>query len=149
MMTVLGLSPCGYSGQAAHSPSPDARTAAYVALVEGVYAKYNTARGDGYDTCVVSVDPPACHDRGVAMVAVWNQFLKDLDMTPPPSQFASDDQAIRGGLPQAISDLNAMIDAASRKDGAAVVASANAYIGDMQPKVIDALGDVYAPWRTN
>ena len=149
MMTVLGLSACGSSGQAAHAPSPDARTAAYVALVEAVYAKYNTARGDGYDACVVAVDPPACHDRGVAMVAVWNQFLKDLDMTPPPSRFASDDRAIRGGLPQAIIDLNAMVDAAGRNDGAGVVASANAYIGDMQPKVIDALGDVYAPWRTN
>ena len=149
MMTVLGLSACGYSGQAAHAPSPDARTAAYVALVERVYAKYNTARGDAYDACVVSVDPPHCHDRGVAMVAVWNQFLKDLDATPPPPQFAADDGTIRTQLPKGIDDLNAMVAAASRNDGPAVVASANAYIGDMQPKVIDALGDVYAPWRTN
>lgn len=152
-LVALLLSACGSSAKSTsgdgHPPSPDSITAAYVALVTHVYASYNAARGDAYGTCVVAVDPPTCHDRGVAMIAVWEQFLKDLDATPAPARFASDDRTIRTELPLGIGDLRTMIAAAQRNDSRGVVAAAKAYINDMQPNVIDALGDVYAPWRTN
>jgi hypothetical protein len=153
MLVAIGVGACGYAGQAtsndAHTPSPDGRTSAYVALVQTVYIKYNSARGDAYDNCVVTVDPMQCHDHGVAMVAVWQQFLGDLDTTPAPPRFAVDDRTIREHLPRGIADLQAMVAAAGRNDSGAVVLAAQAYIGDMQPTVTDALGDVYPPWRTN
>ena len=153
LVAALCLSACGSLANSTSgggdSPSPDPKSAAYVALVKSVYTSYNTARGDAYDECVVAVDPPSCHDRGAAMVAVWEQFLKDLDATPAPPQFARDDRMIRTNLPLAIGALKTMVAAAERNDGGEVVQAANAYINDMQPSVIAALGDVYAPWRTN
>lgn len=144
VLIVLGLSACGHSGPA----TPDARTPGYVALVQGVFERYNAARGDGYFVCVESVDPPPCHDRGVAMIAVWMQFLDDLNHTPPPPRFAADDRAIRSHLPKGVDDLRAMVAAAAGNDPSAVLSAAQSYVGDM-PSVTDALGDVYAPWRTN
>ena len=152
-LIATGLCACGCLSQApsssAHSPSADARTSAYVALVQGVYARYNTASGDGYNACVVNVDPPRCHDRGVAMAGVWQQFLGDLGRTPAPPQFVADDTTIRNQLPKGIADLKAMVEAAAMNDKSGVLYNAQAYIADMQPSVTDALGDVYAPWRTN
>lgn len=153
LVTALCLSACGSlasstSGGGA-APSPDPKSAAYVALVKSVYRSYNAARGDAYDECVVTVDPPSCGQRGAAMAAVWHEFLKDLDATPAPARFADDDRTIRANLPKGIADLETMVAAAQRNDSAGVVHAANDYIGDMQPNVTDALGDVYAPWRTN
>lgn len=153
LLSALCLSACGSSSASTsgdgHSPSPDARTIAYTALVKAVYDKYNTARSDGYDVCVVTVDPLKCRDRGAAMVAVWEQFLSDLNATPAPPRFAEDDRVIRANLPKGVDDLKAMVAAGNRNDSAGVQAAAQEYIGDMQPAVTDALGDVYAPWRTN
>jgi hypothetical protein len=153
MLVAIGASACAYGGPVtsndALTPSPDGRTSAYIALVQTVYIKYNSARGDAYDNCVVTVDASLCREHGVATVAVWQRFLADLDTTPAPPQFAADDRTIRDHLPKGIADLQAMVAAAGRNDSGAVVLAAQAYIGDMQPAVTDALGDVYPPWRTN
>lgn len=149
LLIVLGLGACGYSGQA--TASPDKRTAAYVALVRGVHDKYVAARGpasDAYNACAVAVDPPNCHDRGVAMIAVWQQFLKDLDATPAPPKFATEDAVIRAHLPHAVDDLRAMVAAAARNDAAGTANATLFYVGEMKPAVVNALGDVSPVWKT-
>ena len=150
LAALLGVA-CGTASKTAGtaaSPTPDPKAAAYVALVQAYHQKYVSARGDGYDYCVVALDPPNCRDRGAAMIAVWRQFLKDLDATPAPQRFAADDQTIRAHLPKGIDDLVAMVAAAGLGDKTAMLTAADAYIADMVPTVTDALGDVYAPWQT-
>ena len=150
LLAALSGAACGAPSQTAvtsASPTPDHKVTAYVALVQAYHDTYVAARGGGYDYCVVNLDPRNCRDRGVAMIAVWRQFLKDLDATPAPPRFAADDHTIRTQLPKGIEDLMAMVAAAAGGDRAAMLKAANAYIGDMVPTVTDALGDVYAPWR--
>lgn len=128
------------------SPTPDSITRKYVALVHAYHDQYVIARGASYRYCVSSVDPPKCRERGVAMVAVHDKFLKDLDTTPAPPQFAADDRAIRNQLPKAIIDLKKMVAAADAGNESAVGDAARAYISDMVPIVTDALHDIDLSW---
>ena len=126
------------------APSPDS----LVTLVHSYHDEYVAARGDGYDYCVVTMDALNCHDRGVAMIAVWERFLKDLSTTPVAPKFVTDVATIRSQLPKGVDDLRAMVAAAEAGDKTAMQNEANKYVGDMVPTVTDPLGDIYAPWRT-
>ena len=132
---------CGGASQASTAPTLDA-THAYVALVHGYYAKYETAKGDALDYCVVGTDAAECQKRGTLMIGVWQAFLKDLDTTPAPTRFAADDAAFRSQLPKAIDDLKAMVTAAAAGDHYPMVNAAGEYVNDMVPIVTDALHDV-------
>ena len=138
-------SACGAS--TASTPTPDAAHA-YRSLVHAYYFKYVAARGDAYDYCVVGTDAPKCVERGTLMIDVWQSFLKNLDSTPAPSRFASDDAAFRAQLPKAISDLQRMVTAAQAGDHYPMVNAANNYVSDMIPIVTDALHDVDPVWPT-
>ena len=142
---ALLVSTCSASAGAAASPTPD-RTQAYVALVHSYYARYETAKGDAYDFCVIGTDAPRCVERGSLMIGVWQSFLRDLDSTPAPSRFASDDAAFRAQLPKAIADLQRMVAAAQAGDHYPMVNAAGNYVGDMIPIVTDALHDVDPTW---
>jgi hypothetical protein len=143
---ALATAACGASGHtsgATSLPSPDR----LVALVHSYHDEYVAARGNGYGYCVVELDAQNCHDRGVAMIAVWERFLKDLDATPIAPKFTADVATIRSQLPKGIDDLRTMVAAAAAGDKTAMHNAAEKYAGDMVPTVTDALGDIYAPWR--
>lgn len=148
---ALSAVACGLPGQSsqssptvASSPPPDAVTRAYA---HTYHDKYVTARGDGYNYCVVELDLPNCRARGIAMIAVWESFLKDLNSMPPAPKVAADVRTIRNQLPKGVDDLSAMVAAAGAQDKTATLKAADAYISDMVPTVTNALGDIYAPWR--
>jgi len=146
VFAVLVASACGQSSQGAiASPTPDA-VRAYTTLIHGYYARYETAKGDAYDFCVAGTDVAKCHDRGVLMIAVWQNLLLDLESTPAPPKLASDDAAIRKHLPQAIDDLTTMVAAAKAADQSGMISAATRYIGDMVPSVTDALHDIDRVW---
>jgi hypothetical protein len=144
---ALATAACGASSETSGvttSPSSDG----LVALTHSYHDEYVAARGDGYGYCVVELDTQNCHDRGVAMIAVWQRFLKDLNATPVAPEFKVDVATIRAQLPKGIADLGAMVAAAAAGDKSAMQNAAENYISDMVPTVTDALGDFYAPWRT-
>jgi len=144
---ALANAACGASSEtsgATTSPSPDR----LVTLAHSYHDEYVVARGEGYGYCVVELDPQNCHDRGVAMIAVWERFLKDLNTTPVAPKFKTDVAIIRSQLPKGIDDLRAMVAAAAVGDKTAMQNAAEKYIADMVPTVTDSLGDLYAPWRT-
>ena len=144
---ALGTAACGAFSEnsgASRSPSLDR----LVALAHSYHDEYVAARGDGYSSCVVDLDPQNCHDRGVAMIGVWERFLKDLNATSVAPKFKADVAIIRSQLPTGIDDLHAMVAAAAAGDKAAMQKAAENYIGDMVPTVTDPLGDIYAPWRS-
>ena len=147
-LVLVGCGPADQRGQVVRSTSsPDSAVVAYAALAKTTHDNYVAAKGNAYNYCVVHVDPANCHDRGVAMIAVWQAFLSDLDSLPRAPQFTTDRATIDAQLPKAIEDLKAMVAAAGKGDSAAVLAAANAYISDMVPTVTEALGDMYEPWR--
>jgi hypothetical protein len=131
------------------SPTPNSATRAYVALISNYWSDYKTAEGNGAQVCfggfsndVRLVNPPICRTRAVAMIAVHQKFLSDLDSTPPPPKFAADDRAFRSQLPKAISDMKAIISAADTGSQEAVPQATTVYVDDMIPVVTDALDDV-------
>jgi hypothetical protein len=143
---ALVASACGLPSQSATaSPAPDAAKA-YTTLIHGYYARYESAKGDAYDFCVVGTDTAKCYDRGVLMISVWQNLLQDLDTTPAPPKFAADDATIRKQLPKAIDDLTTMVAAAKVADQSGMVSAANLYIGDLVPGATDALHDIDKVW---
>jgi hypothetical protein len=149
---LLGCSsaPGGSPKQAAiASPTPDLATRGYVALISNYWNDYKTAEGNGAQVCfggfsndLQLVNPPLCRARVVAMLAVHQKFLSDLDTTPPPPKFAADDRAFRSQLPKAIDDMKAIIPAADTGSKEAVFQATSAYVDDMIPIVTSALDDV-------
>jgi hypothetical protein len=157
LFSILGALMLGCSGAsggqpkqaAVASPTPDSVTRNYVALVSGYWSDYKTAEGNGAHVCwgdqfndVGLVNPPICRSRAVAMLAVHEKFLSDLDSTPPPPKFATDDRAFRSQLPKAIADVEAMISAADTGSKDAVFQATTVYVDDMIPIVTGALDDV-------
>lgn len=163
ILIVLMLCGCGARTEAsatAHpSPTSDSRTREYVALIHRYWIQEEAADvatnssnvaakvclgidPPGAATNLQLVDPAACHERAVAILANAKWFLAQLDQTPAPPKFAQDDQAFRGQLPKAITDLMALIAAADVSNKIAVVQAATAYNDDMYPMVTDALNDV-------
>jgi hypothetical protein len=131
------------------SPTPDVATRAYVALISNYWSDYKTAEGNGAQVCfggfsndVQLVNPPTCRTRAMAMLAVHQKFLSDLDTTAPPPEFAADDRAFRSQLPKAIDDMKAIISAADTGSKEAVFQATSAYVDDMIPIVTNALDDV-------
>lgn len=126
------------------SPTPDSVTRKYVALVHVYWIQYVSARGDGATVCwdAAAVDPPKCRERAAAILAVHQQFLSDLDTTPPPPNFVADDQIFRSQLPMAIAQVNAMISAAESGDKHATVQATTAYVDDMIPIITHSLDHV-------
>ena len=144
-LTVLAAA-CGDTGLGASaSPTPDP-SRPYVALIHSYYAKYEMAKGDAADYCLVGTDAAKCKERGVLMIAVWETFLKDLDKTPAPPKFAADDAAIRKQLPKAIDDLKRMVVAAAAGDHYGMTGATGNYVSDMVPTVTDALHHVDPVW---
>src|ERR1700674_2797159 len=103
----------------AASPTPDAVTLNYVALVHNYWIGWQAADGvsNGINQAAIVclgqgmattpqnmkvVDPAKCGARMVVLLALHKKFLKDLDSTPPPAKFASDDQVFRSQLPKLI-----------------------------------------------
>src|ERR1700674_1493937 len=108
------------------SPTPDSVTRNYVALVHSYWLQYKAAESSGAGSRPAQfvcfggpgsaypqfIDPAKCRERAVAILAVHQKFLSDLDSTPPPPRFAADDRAFRNQLPKAIADVEGMISAA-------------------------------------
>ncbi len=149
MWACSGVSGGSPAKAAVASPRPDSITRNYIALVSGYWSDYKTAEGNGAHVCwgdqfndVRLVNPSICRSRSVAMLAVHQKFLSDLDRTPPPPRFAADDRAFRSQLPRAIVDIEAMISAADTGSKDAVLQATTVYVNDMIPVVTSALDDV-------
>lgn len=76
------------------------------------------------------------------MVPVHQKFLSDLNATPAPVRFASEDLAFRTQLPLATADMHAMISASATGDKQSVVDATASYVNAMIPVVTDALNSV-------
>jgi hypothetical protein len=141
------------------SPTPDIVTTKYVALVHEFWIQEQAAdvvsNGSnlaakvclgtdppGSASRLQLVDPLQCGERAVALLAVHQNFLKELDSTPAPADFAADDQTFRTQIPKTIADLNVLISAAKTGNKGDVFRAATAYNNDMYPIVTDALNDV-------
>jgi hypothetical protein len=137
------------------SPTPDAVTQSYVALVHSYWLQYKAAEvagagrpaqfvcfGGPGSVYLQDIDPSKCRERAVAILAVHQTFLSDLDSTPPPPKFAADDRTFRSQLPKAIADVKGMISAAETGSKDAVLQATQVYVDDMIPTVTDALDHV-------
>jgi hypothetical protein len=126
------------------SPTPDLVTPKYVALVRDYWSQSVSARANGATVCwdARAVDPAKCRERAVAILAVHQKFLGDLDTTPPPPAFVADDQVFRSRLPKGIAQVKVMISAAESGDKQAVVQATSAYVDDMIPTVTKSLDHV-------
>jgi hypothetical protein len=134
----------GPSPKAALVASADSTAANYVALVRDYWIHYVIARADGAIVCwdARAVDPGKCRDRAAAILVVHQKFLIDLDITPPPPNFVTDDQIFRGQLPKAIAQVKVMISAAESGDKQALIQATTAYVDDMIPAVTSSLDHV-------
>ncbi len=115
-LVLAFLSGCGGGAVAspspATSPTPDAATQRYVALIEGYWdgiqaadvvqgntnVAARTCLGNASPTAktdISLIDPKVCAERANALVAVHQKFLSDLDTTPAPARFAADDHVFR------------------------------------------------------
>jgi hypothetical protein len=148
---IFGALVSGCGAPPAHAAASPTRSAAekYVALVGLYWSDYRTAEGNAARVCwgdqfndVTLVNPPVCRYRAVAILAVHQKFLGDLDSTPPPPKFAADDKALRSQLPKAIADVKAMIAAADTGSKDAVMQATTTYVNDMIPVVTSALDDI-------
>src|SRR2546430_648996 len=141
------------------SPTPDAASEAYVALIHNFWIQEQAADvvADGSNLAAracLGVDPPGaptklalivpltCRERAIALLSVHEKFLRDLDGTPAPPKFAADDQIFRTQLPRTITDLKALISAAGSRSKDAVLQAATVYNDDMYPSVTGAMNDV-------
>jgi hypothetical protein len=140
------------------SPTPDAATQKYVALVHQYWIDYNVAQRDiptfvkvcwGSKTLSMSVppdpnavEPQTCVEIASALLATHQTFLTNLDSTPAPTRFSADDQVFRTEIPKAIIAAKAMVSSARAGKKQAVVDAMTNYIEAIYPQVTDALDDV-------
>lgn len=140
------------------SPTPDAATQKYVALIRSYWAGIQDAdqfvngsnlaakvcHGDSPNapTNLQLIDPAMCRERAVAILANQEKFLGDLAATPAPPRFAADDAAFRTQVPKAISDAKAMISACGTGNKQTIFEATSAYVNDMIPAVTGAMDDV-------
>jgi len=140
IVAIIVLGACGGSGPSgvlSGSPAPD-QTQRYVALVHSYWVAYKKAEADipsfadecGYYS--VKVQPSACHPRIAAILPVHEKFLADLNLTPPPPQFAADDQAFRTQIQMAIAHLKAALAAADSGNAPEMSNDFEAYVAAMQ-----------------
>ena len=106
------------SPSAVSSPKPDAATEKYLALIRNYWTAILTADelANGTSDAIVClgnasataqtnlqlIDPTLCRELAVGTLAVQQKFLRDLDTTPAPPRFATDDTAFRNHIPKAI-----------------------------------------------
>jgi hypothetical protein len=141
------------------SPTPDAVTLAYVALIKTYWIRVRAAEeatgtinvaarvclGNASPTALTDlqlIDPKKCRERMLASLQVHQWFLNALKTTPAPPQFFRDDQIFRRQVPQGIADLKALISTTATGNKSAVLKAAQAYVGDFIPNVTGALDDV-------
>jgi hypothetical protein len=141
------------------SPTPDAATLQYVALIKAYWTQVLAADEATSTTNVAArvclgkvsqlahenvqlVDPSQCRARMLASLPVHERFLKALEATPAPPRFAADDQAFRTQLPKGIADLKKLISTTATGNRQAILLAAATYVGDFIPVVLDALNDV-------
>lgn len=139
---LAGCSTASSSQAVVSSPTADVVTQKYVALVQHYWGQHASARGNAVVVCLGAVVPSQCASRANALLLADEQFLSDLEATPPPPRFAKDDQIFRTQIPKADVELNAMISAGRLGDINAVLDATNAYLGVMIPTVTDALDEV-------
>jgi hypothetical protein len=138
------------------SPTPDAATLRYIALIHTYWIQIQAADEATNATNVAArvclgkvslaapsdlqfVDPSKCRQRMLASLPVQQRFLSALMATTAPSQFAADDQAFKTQLPLAVVDLKALISTTAGGNKEAVLEGATVYVGDLIPSVTDAL----------
>jgi hypothetical protein len=147
---VSGCLPASSGSQtpgAAASQTVDPVTKKYVDLANSYWDAHVTATGGAAAVCLGTgagtqgIHPPLCREHAVAMLAVQEKFLSDLDLTPPPPKFASDDRVFRAQLPKTIVDLKAMISAADASNPQGILDASNAFLDDMG-LVLGALTDI-------
>jgi hypothetical protein len=141
------------------SPTPDAATQKYVALIKSYWVQIQAADEATATTNVAArvclgkvsagapndlqfVDPAKCRERMVVSLPVHERFLRALQTTEAPPQFSADDQAFRTQLPKGIAHLKSLISVTATGSKDAVLQAALTYVGDFFPLVIDALNDV-------
>ncbi len=149
---LLAAACSGSSGSSvtSTSPTPDAVTRNYVALVHNYWVQVLAVEGDtngvkvmaglcygksGPDssTNLALVDPAQCHDRAVAMLAVQRYFLGDLAVIPVPPQFANDNTVIMAQVTKEIADFQGVIAATATGSKTAVVQATAAAAADVGP----------------
>jgi hypothetical protein len=132
--TASGGSP---TQAAVASPTVDPLTEKYVDLANSYWDAHVTAEGGAAAVCLGTgvgtqgINPPLCRVRAIAMLAVQEKFLTDLDLTPPPAKFAADDRVFRTQLPKTVVDLKAMISAADAGNQQGLLDASNAFVDDM------------------
>jgi hypothetical protein len=141
------------------SPTPDAATLNYVALIKTYWIQVQTADEATSTTNVAArvclgmasqqanengqlVDPAQCRARMLASLPVHEGFLKALQTTPAPPQFSADDQAFRTQLPLGIADLKKLIAITATGNVKNILLAATTYVDDFIPIVTSALDDV-------
>jgi hypothetical protein len=175
MVTILGglsvaiSSSCGPSSNQATgasptptvalSPTPDAATLKYVALIKTYWIQVQAADEATSTTNVAArvclgkasllanenvqlVDPVQCRARMLASLPVHVGFLKALQTTPAPPSFSADDQAFRTQLPLGIADLKKLISTTATGNKQNILLASSVYVGDFIPIVTSALDDV-------
>jgi hypothetical protein len=119
------------------SPTGDPLTKKYVDLANAYWDAHVTAEGNAAAVCLGTgsgtqgINPPLCRVRAIAMLAVQEKFLSDLDLTPPPTKFAADDRVFHTQLPKTVADLQAMISAADAGNQQGILDASNAFLDDM------------------
>jgi len=147
-LSTCFLSACGPGHTAASgSPSNDAASIRYVALVQHFWTAYIAAENDGPPpnaavACVQVPDLKACSERVREMLPTLELFLGDLGRSVAPAKYAKDDAELRTQLPVAIADLTMVLKTALAGESGAFSTYVNAYIDDMVPGVTSALDDV-------
>jgi hypothetical protein len=138
------------------SPTPDAATLKYIALIHNYWIQIQAADEETSGTKVAArvclgmvslvapvdlqlVDPLKCRQRMLAGLPVQQRFLSALMATTPPLQFAAEDQVFKTQLPQAIVDLKTLISTTAGGNKEAVLEGATVYVGDLIPSVTDAM----------
>jgi hypothetical protein len=141
------------------SPTPDAATQKYVALIKSYWIQIQAADEATSATNVAAkvclgevsmaapqnvqfVDPSKCRARMIAGLPVQEKFLSALKTTPAPPQFSADDQVFRSQLPKGIAALKALIAITTTGSTTAIQVAANIYVSDFIPTVTSALDDV-------
>jgi hypothetical protein len=145
LFLILGALVCGCSVASggsqtqavAGSPTVDPLTKKYVDLANTYWDEHVTAEGNAAGVCLGTgagtqgINPPLCRVRAIAMLAVQEKFLSDLDLTPAPAKFAADDRVFRTQLPKTVADLKAMISAADAGNQQGILDASNAFLDDM------------------
>ncbi len=141
------------------SPTPDAATQRYVALIRNYWIQIQAADEATATTNVAAlvclgkvspaapnevqfVDPSKCRARMLKSLVVHERFRQLLQGITAPAQFSSDDQVFRTQIPKGIAHLKTLISVTAHGSKDAVLQAAMTYVGDFFPLVIDALNDV-------